>query len=400
MKMTESANILVADDEWGMRRAIGNVLNELGFRHVATVMDGKTAAAAMLQENGKERMRVLTDLAGTDHADIDMLVLDMNMPGLNGLELLRTLRQYQKYQNTGIIMVTAASQRDLVLSVIESGADDYLVKPFPLAAFSERFMNTIKKKNANGDLRNCLEYADSLLRDGDMAETGKTLIETLSRFPGNAQVLHQLASMEIMCGNPDKAVSYLTECIERNPYFLKSYDAIADIYRNTGEYLKAVDYYQDAYTLSPYNIDRIVCLARLYRIGKHPKKIADILNPRQNWMNQDGATAKLLDGYHLLLTGRAEKSLDHFLDAIEINPYDTLVMQGTAEAYHCSGDYTMAEELFRKAIAVSPHEPYLHMKLGMTTEALGKRDEAKAMFETAAALNPLISATDRDISRF
>lgn len=399
MNLAENANILVADDEWNIRKTISNVLRELGFRHVALAADGKTVADSILRE-GKERIDMLMDLVGTDHTDIDMLVLDMNMPGLNGLELLRTLRQYPKYQHTGIIMVTASSQRELVLSVIESGADDYLVKPFPLAAFTERFLNIIKRKNANGDLRHCLEYADVLFRAGDLPETEKTLNEALSRFPGNAQVLHHLASFEIMRGKPDKALSCLSKCIEQNPYSLKSYDAIADIYRNTGAYMKAVGHYEEAHALSPYNIERIISLARLYRLDNRHRKADALLRPGHGWVTPNGATAKLMEGYHLLMTDRVEEAIDQFLDAIEINPYDTLAMQGTAEAYHRAGSYDMAAALFKKAIAVSQQNAYLHLKLGMTCEAMGKRDEANASFETARILNPLVRTDHREISLF
>src|SRR5687768_3244154 len=69
--------------------------------------------------------------------DFDAIVLDLNLPGMDGLEVCRKLRQEARKQ-TPVLMLTARDALEQKLSGFESGADDYLVKPFALQELEAR----------------------------------------------------------------------------------------------------------------------------------------------------------------------------------------------------------------------------------------------------------------------
>ncbi|MBN2532420.1 MAG: response regulator [Spirochaetales bacterium] len=60
---------------------------------------------------------------------IDIFLVDWNMPGLDGLELLKTLRGMEQYSSTPIIMITSEAAKYNVMEAIEAGVTDYIVKP-------------------------------------------------------------------------------------------------------------------------------------------------------------------------------------------------------------------------------------------------------------------------------
>ena len=104
----EQIHILVVDDDKRLRDLIGRYLTEQGYR-VTTAVDAADARAK---------------LAGIT---FDLLVVDIMMPGENGLDLTRSLREKTPVP---ILLLTAMGEANDRISGLETGADDYLVKPF------------------------------------------------------------------------------------------------------------------------------------------------------------------------------------------------------------------------------------------------------------------------------
>lgn len=122
--MNSAKRILVAEDQTDIRDLLVLNLRAAGYA-VSDTRDGLSALALHTQ------------------APCDMLVLDLMMPGLDGLELCKTLRA--RGDNTPILMLTAkATELDRVLG-LELGADDYLTKPFSLAELLARVKALLRR---------------------------------------------------------------------------------------------------------------------------------------------------------------------------------------------------------------------------------------------------------------
>ena len=109
-----TGRLLVVEDDDSIRDTVGEALKAEGYE-------------VMTSSDGKEALSLLTDESGQP---VDLLVLDLMLPGLGGLDLCRELRRFNN--NTPILVISARdSETDRVLG-LEVGADDYLVKPFGL----------------------------------------------------------------------------------------------------------------------------------------------------------------------------------------------------------------------------------------------------------------------------
>ncbi len=112
------ARILVADDNPDMRQYIASLLQPLG--EISSVPDGRAALEVARQEQP------------------EVVVADLVMPEMSGLELVRALRGEERTAKTSIMLVSAHAGEDARLQGLRAGADDYMVKPFPARELVER----------------------------------------------------------------------------------------------------------------------------------------------------------------------------------------------------------------------------------------------------------------------
>lgn len=122
------AAILVAEDDANIRDLVSFRL-ELEGHEVTAVSNGAEALVAI------------------DRALIEIAVLDLMMPGMNGLELCQRLRTDTATMEMGIIILTARSQESDVRAGFAVGADDYVIKPFSPRELSERVLALLKRSN-------------------------------------------------------------------------------------------------------------------------------------------------------------------------------------------------------------------------------------------------------------
>jgi two-component system alkaline phosphatase synthesis response regulator PhoP len=86
------------------------------------------------------------------HPDIDLAVLDIMLPGINGIEVCKILRE--KYPFLGIIMLTARAREQDKITALESGADDYVTKPFSVAELMARVNSLLRRvRISTGDYK-------------------------------------------------------------------------------------------------------------------------------------------------------------------------------------------------------------------------------------------------------
>jgi two-component system, chemotaxis family, chemotaxis protein CheY len=119
--------ILVVDDFSTMRRIVKNVLKQLGFDNVEEAEDG-AQALSKLKTGG-----------------FGFVVSDWNMPNMDGLEFLKSVRADAMLKDTPILMVTAEAEKDKVVTAIQAGVNSYVVKPFTAEIFKEKMDRIFEK---------------------------------------------------------------------------------------------------------------------------------------------------------------------------------------------------------------------------------------------------------------
>jgi len=114
--------ILIVDDFSTMRRIIKNLLRDLGFNNTSEADDGLTALP-MLKAGG-----------------FDLLVTDWNMPGMQGIDLLKAVRadEDENLKNIPVLMVTAEQKKEQIVEAAQAGVNGYVVKPFTALILKEK----------------------------------------------------------------------------------------------------------------------------------------------------------------------------------------------------------------------------------------------------------------------
>ena len=123
---------LVVDDFSTMRRIVRNLLKELGFTNVDEAEDGMVALAKLR--------------AG----QFDFVVADWNMPNMDGLTMLQTIRADASLKHLPVLMVTAEAKKENIIAAAQAGASGYVVKPFTAAVLDEKLGKIFARMEAAG----------------------------------------------------------------------------------------------------------------------------------------------------------------------------------------------------------------------------------------------------------
>jgi len=120
--------VLVVDDFPTMRRIVKNLLKQLGFENIDEADDGVNALAKL--KNG----------------GFGLVVSDWNMPNMEGIDLLRAVRQEPSVKDIPFLMVTAEAEKEKVIEAIKAGVDNYIVKPFTAEVLKEKLEKIAERK--------------------------------------------------------------------------------------------------------------------------------------------------------------------------------------------------------------------------------------------------------------
>ncbi|WP_306147821.1 MULTISPECIES: sigma-54 dependent transcriptional regulator [unclassified Roseibium] len=145
-----SGKILIVDDDPIQRRLLQEAVHKFGYR-------SKTA------ENGAEAVRIMT---GPEASEIDLIILDMVMPELDGLGVLERLRSDKI--STPVIVQTAHGGIDTVVSVMNAGAQDFAVKPVAPERLNVSIRNLLKTSALEGEITRIQKKASGTLTFADI----------------------------------------------------------------------------------------------------------------------------------------------------------------------------------------------------------------------------------------
>lgn len=128
--MDKNIKILIVDDFSTMRRIIKNLLRDLGYNNTSEADDGLTALPMLQSSN------------------FDLLITDWNMPGMQGIDLLRAVRADTRLSTLPVMMVTAEQKREQIIEAAKAGVNGYIVKPFTAQTLKEKLEKIFERVEA------------------------------------------------------------------------------------------------------------------------------------------------------------------------------------------------------------------------------------------------------------
>ena len=128
--MSTDMKFLIVDDFSTMRRIVRGLLKEIGYNNAEEAEDG--AVALNMLKNAK----------------FDFVVSDINMPNMNGFELLAAVKADASLKHLPVLMVTAEARKEDIVRAAQDGAAGYIVKPFTKATLEEKVQKIMQKLSA------------------------------------------------------------------------------------------------------------------------------------------------------------------------------------------------------------------------------------------------------------
>lgn len=128
MSNSRNPQFLIVDDFSTMRRIIRGLLKEAGYVDADEAEDGQVAFQKLQ----------------TGH--FDCVITDINMPNMNGFELLEAIKEDEKLKSIPVLMITAEASKEDVIRAAKLGASAYIVKPFSKAILEDKIHKLFKRK--------------------------------------------------------------------------------------------------------------------------------------------------------------------------------------------------------------------------------------------------------------
>jgi len=177
-------NILIIEDDADIAESLHYNFKREGFR-------------SMIAESGEKGLRLALD----DKNSPSLIILDLMLPGMSGMELCRRLRREHATENTPIIMLTAKAAETDKIAGLDTGADDYIVKPFSVKEVVARVRAVLRRAEKESppryeDERMSVDFDDMrVMADGEYVKLTRkefALLEHLIKNSGRVATRQQL----------------------------------------------------------------------------------------------------------------------------------------------------------------------------------------------------------------
>ena len=209
------AHVLIIDDDDGIRSLVKKYLSENNF----------LASTASSAEDASKKIKIIK---------FDLIILDIMMPGKSGLEFLE---EHKNYLETPIVLLTAKGETSDRVEGLETGADDYLPKPFEPKELILRIQN-ILNKTKKSDLKRIIEFENIKIdlnkqiifknkKEFKINNTEKIILEKMINNPGKTFAREQIGKLIDLDKERsiDVIITRLRKKIEldpKNPKFLQT----------------------------------------------------------------------------------------------------------------------------------------------------------------------------------
>ena len=364
--------VLVVDDMPAIRTMLRQMLQALGVRR-------------NIQESadGLEAWRALQESC------YDLVICDINMPHMNGLELLRRFRADPRYETTPFLLITGEVTEEIVAAAAESEVDGYLLKPFRISALESRLRTIILNKHqpSNGE---SLFLKARKLAAANRPQEALTLLEKLLSLPfkRQAKILNLMGECHLALASLESAASCFTQALEINPQYLKSYQNLANLSENQGNLTEARRFLEQARCLSPLNPERLIRLGQLCLKAGDQQQAQQYLKESLK-CGQAVLADELPEVAEVFLqAGMDQVAEDLFTKSIQNQPDNVHLYNRLGIALRRQNKHQEALKCYQTALDLAPANEKVYFNLGILYFDLGNREKALQAFQTALRLRP------------
>ncbi len=252
----ETMSILVVDDIKSMRMTIRKMLRNLRI--------GKELRVADNGRRGLEELR---------RNPTDLVIVDWNMPVMNGSQMLEELRKDKNLRDIPVIMVTAENERDIVSEVAEIEIGAYLLKPLTLASLEDKIRAVVNAANYPDEATIHLLKARGLEEEGDFEGAIDEIRSALVYRPSASRILRKMGMLHFNINKPQIGEKCLQKAVSVNRQDTISRCELAEFYMKKQDFEKAGSLYLEILSLSDRYADVAIRLGEKL-MGKGTREMA------------------------------------------------------------------------------------------------------------------------------
>jgi len=317
-----------------------------------------------------------------------LVVADINMPRLNGIELLKRCRGESDLRAIPFLIVSGESVQEVIAIVGEWGVFDYIVKPFSYSVLKERIEAMFER------LRNPEEL---LYREVERLKEMGYHREALQRVQEAEAGLKALkvkwltikGECLMALGNFDGAEECLRKALELSDIYIPAHKTFAELHLKQGNVERAIELLARADELSPLDTERKVKLGKLL-LGQgrddEGKVILDKAVRQSSQRERANVMRKVAEAF--MEANRFAEAEELFVRLLKLDPEEVETYNRLGIALRKQGKYEEAETYYRMALESHPHNAVVHYNLGVLQFSRRERDNAKKSLMEAIRLDP------------
>ncbi|MBF0275902.1 MAG: tetratricopeptide repeat protein [Nitrospinae bacterium] len=385
--------ILIVDDIFTMRRFNRNLLQTMGYTNIDEA------------KNGKEAIQKIDNVADLPGKEFVVCLCDWNMTPTSGLEVLKHVRGKRETKDMIFIMATAEQTQDHILTAVQAGVDNYVVKPFNQETLRDRFRATAEKfvKLGNQEFSQAKELRENGEADESvnekLAKAHSLFLKAKNLCFWAIQPLYALAKYYAYAKKYQDAIDSLNMARKIEFGNQQVQILLAECYLKMRDYGKALAVYRTLSSLNPENIDYLQHVGELsLKLKKFPEALA-ALNKAASLSEKDESVGKKrlasqhkgVGEAHREIAARnkgdkeslenAEKALNK---SIAFDPQLISARYNLMMAYKMAGKPELALQALKQAQEVSPQTSEDWVELGKIY--IEENDAKKAAFAFSNAL--------------
>jgi CheY-like chemotaxis protein/Tfp pilus assembly protein PilF len=362
--------VVVADDIESMCKSIRGMMKVLRY--------GKKF---FLVHNGADALKII------QQEEIDLLIVDWNMPIMNGVELLERIREDEDLRDMPVIMVTAQANRDMVAEAGESEIDAYLLKPLTVKSLCDKIEAVVDKANNPPPMFYHLKKARTYREAGDLdaAISEAQLAMTADRMSSRPH--REIGALYFLKNDYNTAEKWLLKASQMNHYDVFAAHLLGEIYLIRNDIDRATEYFEKAMQVSPRHVGRGISFGKALIQKKLVSKALKVFDKTFELSNND---MELKEEVAFFCTDhQVYKYAVKLFESILIkDPGRNDILIHLGNVMEQKGDIKKAIKYLTKADKNEPNNTDIKIRLAKNYIAIGQMVRADKALKAALVINP------------
>lgn len=334
-------------------------------------------------------VRILRD--ETRDGKLPLLLMEENLRNRGMAYVIRLLKN--GFPDMPILLLCRESSQQKLALLHESGASGFIVRPVDMRGLLEKIAGTVRPQ---GQVERQLEWARQLLAQEEYLKALAVCQQALEQKSGSAAVLMLIGDIYKAMKEPEKAAEAYGNASRGSSLFIEPLRRLADLYAETGDRKKQLQYLEKLDEISPLNVERKLAMGELYLFQNRAESARKLFQDAVNLSDREatdyasGVARRAAD----ICTPADPQSAAQFLRRnLEMRkaywgPEDLPTFNRLGILLRRAGKWREAAEEYRKALGVAPNDEILHYNLGMACLEGEELESARACALKALALNP------------